>query len=134
MLLKRLKLNANEAMRSGADATRRSGKVTLRNTCQPARAVDAGRLRELARGSPAELRCQTRKKYGKPSQKLTSRHDTLAHVGREPRDLGRERPVDQAEVVVQQARPRRAPTRNAGIAYGMISSERWSRRSAGRSC
>ena len=46
-MLKLLKLNANEAIRSGATATSSSGSVIRRNTCQAPAAVDARRLDEL---------------------------------------------------------------------------------------
>src|SRR5262245_26067889 len=80
MLLKLLKLNANEAIRSGAVATRRSGSVILRNTC-----LDVAPSTRAASVSSAGIACsapvQTRKKYGKPSQRLTRMQETFAQVG-----------------------------------------------------
>ena len=79
MLLKLLKLKANDAIRSGAAATSSSGKVTFRNTCGPlAPSTRAASL--SSSGIACRAPVQTRKKYGKPSQKLTRMHDTLAQL------------------------------------------------------
>ena len=80
MLLKRLKLNANDAISSGAVATSRSGSVTFRNTCRlPAPSTRAASL--SSSGTACRAAVHTRNQYGKPIQTLTRMHDTFAQVG-----------------------------------------------------
>ena len=105
MLLKLLKLNANDAIISGATATSSSGSVTRRKICHGTAAVDVGGLCQLL-GIDCSAPIETRKKYGTVSQKLTRMHETFAQFGvEEPRDVDVEAPVHDAEVVVQQALP-----------------------------
>ena len=123
MLSKLLKLNANDAIISGATTMRSSGSVTRRKTCHaPPPSTRA------ASTSSAGIDCsapsETRKKYGNVSQTLTRMHRDLRPVGvEEPRHVQVEQLVDDAEVVVQEARARRGATRKPGIAYGMTSSD-----------
>src|SRR6266545_3583508 len=78
MLLKLLKLNANEAIISGATATSSSGRVIRRKTCH----APAPSTRAASTSSPG-IDCsapsETRKKYGNVSQRLTRITDPLAH-------------------------------------------------------
>ena len=64
MLLKLLKLNANDAIRSGATATSSSGSVTRRKTCQRAAAVDARRLDQLRRNRLQRARARRGRSTG----------------------------------------------------------------------
>src|SRR5439155_24036328 len=80
MLLKLLKLNANDAIMSGATVISSKGNVTLRKTCQaPPPSTSA------ASTSSAGIDCsaprQTREKYGSGSQTLTRITETRAHHG-----------------------------------------------------
>src|SRR3990170_7021461 len=80
MLLKLLKLKANEAIRSGATATIRSGSVTRREICK--RAPPSTRAASVSSaGIDWRAPRQTRKKYGKVSQRLTRVMETFAHHG-----------------------------------------------------
>src|SRR3954466_10360385 len=80
MLLKLLKLKANEAIINGARVVRESGKVTLRTPGQPPPPSTWA-----ASTSSAGIDCsaprQTRKKYGTVSQTLTKMTETRAHHG-----------------------------------------------------
>ena len=106
MLLKLLKLKANDAIRSGAVAMSSSGSVILRkiwNGPPPSTLAASTSSFGIDWSAPR----QTRKKYGTVSQVLTRITENFAHVGvEEPRrcspwqDL-----VDHPEVVVQQAAP-----------------------------
>ena len=70
MLLKLLKLNANEAIISGATATSRSGSVTRRKICQaPPPSTRAASV--SSSGIDCSAPIETRKKYGTVSQTLT---------------------------------------------------------------
>ena len=106
MLLKLLKLNANDAIRSGPTATRRSGSVTRRKICNaPPPSTRAASV--SSSGIDCSAPIETRKKYGTVSQTLTRMHDTFAPVRVEqPRNVWMWRiSVDDAEVVVQEALP-----------------------------
>ena len=64
MLLKLLKLNANDAIISGATATSSSGSVTWRKTCHaPPPSTRAASVSSL--GIDCSAPSETRKKYGK---------------------------------------------------------------------
>ena len=77
MLLKLLKLNANDAISSGATATSSSGSVTLRNTCQaPPPSTRAASISSA--GIDCSAPSETRKKYGNVSQTLTRITETFA--------------------------------------------------------
>src|SRR5690242_14335946 len=70
MLLKLLKLNANDAIISGATATRRSGSVTRRKIAQPPPPSTFAASVNSA-GIDCSAPIDTRKKYGVVSQPLT---------------------------------------------------------------
>ena len=77
MLLKLLKLNANDAISSGATATSSSGKVTRRKICSgPPPSTRAASVSSSGIDWSAPI--ETRKKYGTVSQVLTRMHDTFA--------------------------------------------------------
>src|SRR3954454_3507932 len=80
MLLKVLKLNANDAIIRGVTATSSSGNETLRKTGHAAPPST-----RAASVSSAGIDCsaprQTRKKYGTVSQTLTKMTETRAHHG-----------------------------------------------------
>src|SRR5438552_18495799 len=80
MLLKLLKLNANDAIISGATVIRSSGNVTLRNTC-PAPPPSTCAASSSSAGIDCRAPRQTRKKYGTVSHTLTKITETLAHHG-----------------------------------------------------
>ena len=105
MLLKLLKLNANDAISSGATATSSSGSVTLRNTCHaPPPSTRAASVSSA--GIDCSAPSETRKKYGNVSQTLTRMHRDLRPPRvEEPRDVDVEDLVDDPEVVVQQPLP-----------------------------
>ena len=87
MLLKLLKLKANEAIRSGAIATSSSGSVTLPEDLQRAGAVDARGLGQLLRDRLQRAE-RDEEEVRELSQTLTRMHDTFAHVRvEEPRDV-----------------------------------------------
>ena len=120
MLLKLLKLNANDAIISGATATSSSGSVTFRKTCH----ARCRRRRAPPRYSSAGIDCsapsETRKKYGNVSQTLTRITETRAHVRVEqPGDAGcGSTLIDDAEVVVEQALPDEQIERRPGPRTG----------------
>ena len=105
MLLKLLKLNANDAIRSGAVATSSSGSVTLRNTWQPAGAVDTRRLRQLL-GHRLQRAGADEEPVREPEPDVD---EDARHLGpgrvEEPGDVGPERLVDDPELVVQEPLP-----------------------------
>src|SRR5256885_4594956 len=77
MLLKLLKLKANDAIRSGEVATSTSGSVMRRKICigpPPSTCAASFSSSGIDWSAPIE----TRKKYGTVSQKLTRMHDTFA--------------------------------------------------------
>ena len=105
MLLKLLKLNANDAIRSGAVATRSSGSVTLRNTCSAAGAVDPCRLRQLLGDRLQRARADEEPvREAEPDVDEDARHLRPGRV-EEPGDVGAERLVDDPELVVQKPLP-----------------------------
>ncbi len=85
MLLKLLKLNAKEAIISGAVEMSSSGSVIRRKTCQP----PAPSTRAASTRSPG-IDCSaprlTRKKYGNVSQTLTRMTENRAHQGSNSHD------------------------------------------------
>ena len=105
MLTKLLKLNANEAISSGATTIRSSGSVMRRKICQRAAAVDAGRL-DSSPGIDWSAPSETRKKYGhgQPDADERSPRPSPRRV-EEPRDVRSAGAVDDPEVVVQEAAP-----------------------------
>src|SRR4029450_6966993 len=80
MLLKLLKLNANDAIISGATATSKSGSVTFLNTCQaPPPSTWAASVSSF--GIDCSAPSDTRKKYGTVSHMLTKITEKRAHHG-----------------------------------------------------
>src|SRR5260370_39654386 len=80
MLLKLLKLNAKDAIISGATATSRSGSVIFRKTCQaPPPSTSAASINSL--GIDCRAPSEMRKKYGTVSHTLTRMTETRAQVG-----------------------------------------------------
>src|SRR3954466_3282338 len=80
MLLKLLKLKANEAIINGARVVRESGKVTLRTPGQPP-PPSTWAASISSEGIDCSAPRQTRKKYGTVSQTLTRITETRAHHG-----------------------------------------------------
>src|SRR6266571_5281094 len=77
MLLKLLKLKANDATIKGATATSNNGKVTFRKTCQaPPPSTRAASYNSAGIDCSAPI--ETRKKYGNVNQMLTRITDTRA--------------------------------------------------------
>src|SRR5947209_20121618 len=80
MLLKLLKLNANDAIISGATAMSRSGSVTFRKTCHaPPPSTSAASI--SSPGIDCRAPRETRKKYGTVSQTLTRITEKRAQFG-----------------------------------------------------
>src|SRR5437879_6184950 len=78
MLLKLLKLNANDAISKGATTTSRSGIVTRRNTWR--RLAPSTRAASISSvGIDWSAPIETRKKYGNVSHVLTRMIETRAH-------------------------------------------------------
>src|SRR5436309_15776555 len=79
MLLKLLKLNANDAIISGATATRSSGSVTRRKIAQPPPpSTRAASVRSPGIDCSAPI--ETRKKYGGVKQTLTTMTESRAQL------------------------------------------------------
>src|SRR2546430_1882460 len=79
MLLKLLKLKANDAIRSGVVATSSNGSVTRRKICHgPPPSTWAASVSSCGIDWSAPI--ETRKKYGTVSQKLTRMHETFAQL------------------------------------------------------
>ena len=125
MLLKLLKLNANDAIISGATAISSSGSVTLRKICQP-RAPSTCAASVSSAGIDWSAPIETRKKYGNVSQMLT-------RITRDPApSTGRTATAMSTCWNVLLMTPKssfRSPfqtssDRKPGIAYGMISDDR----------
>src|SRR3954451_5131976 len=123
MLLKLLKLNANDAIISGATAIRSSGSVTLRKTCQP-RAPSTVAASVSSAGIDWSAPIETRKKYGNVSQMLTRITEKRAHHGSNSQG------IDVWNVLLMIPKSSfRSPfktssDRKPGIAYGIISDVR----------
>src|SRR3954447_18998105 len=127
MLLKLLKLKANDAIISGATATSRSGSVTLLKTAHPlppsTRAASVS-----STGIDCSAPIETRKKYGVVSHTLTMITDTLAHHG--SKSHGTCTPNGASSVwfttpkVSFSSPAHTSRDRNPGIAYGMMIDER----------
>src|ERR1044071_9271359 len=80
MMLKLLKLNANEAISSGATETSSNGSVIsrqIRNGDAPSIRADSISSFGIACSAPVQIRNM----YGKPSHRLTSTTDSLASQG-----------------------------------------------------
>ena len=78
MLLKLLKLNAKDAISSGATTTSRRGSVTRRKTWnRPPPSTRAASVSSVGIDWSAPI--ETKKKYGKVSQVLTRITETRAH-------------------------------------------------------
>src|SRR6266511_2210166 len=126
MLLKLLKLNANEAIISGATATSKSGSVTFRKICHappPSTRAASTSCDGIDCSAPSE----TRKKYGTVSQTLTKITETRAHHGSKSHGIPRcvmllTTPKSSLSKPCQTSSERKA-----GTAYGITSSERYVR-------
>src|SRR3954447_10622931 len=80
MLLKLLKLNANDAIISGVTLMSSSGNETFRNTCMaPPPSTRAAST--SSEGIDCSAPRQTRKKYGTVNQTLTRMTERRAHHG-----------------------------------------------------
>src|SRR6478736_3704924 len=126
MLLKLLKLNANEAISSGAVATRTSGKVTRRKICHglpPSTCAASFNSSGIDCKAPIE----TRKKYGTVSQKLTRMHDTLAQFASKSHGMFRcSRRLTTPKSSFRSPCQTRSE-KNPGTAHGMRMSDRYVR-------
>src|SRR5262249_27202034 len=126
MLLKLLKLNANEAIISGVTLTRSSGNDTLRKTCQaPPPSTRAASV--SSDGIDCSAPRQTRKKYGTVSQTrpmMTERRAThgLKSHGIWVWNTWLTTPKSSLSSPCHTSR-----ARNAGTAYGMTSTARYVR-------
>ena len=102
---KLLKLNANDATSSGATETSSSGNVILRKFVQPlAPSIEAASLRSP--GIDCSAPVHTRNMYGNPIQRFVSDDGDLGRPRvAEPVDVEAQRPVDEAELGVVEARP-----------------------------
>src|SRR6266705_572133 len=126
MLLKLLKLNANDAIINGATATRRSGSVIFRKTCQaPPPSTSAASIYSLENDcrAPREMR----KKYGTVSHTLTRITETRAQFGSNSQGMlmWKARLTTPKSSLSKPCQTSNAS--NAGTAYGMISSARYVR-------
>ena len=126
MLLKLLKLNANDAIISGATATISSGSVTRRKICQPpppsTRAASVSSL-----GIDCSAPIETRKKYGVVSQTLTMITETRAQVASKSHGTWMPTCPSSWFTTPKSSFSRPAQTssdRKPGIAYGITSTER----------
>src|SRR5581483_1745036 len=130
MLLKLLKLNANDEIISGATATSRSGSVTHRNTCQaPPPSTRAASV--SSSGIDWSAPSETRKKYGVVSQTETRITVTRAQLA--SKSHGTLTPtcerIDLLTTPKSSFRrpPHTSSERKPGIAYGMIRIDRYVR-------
>src|SRR6266511_677473 len=126
MLLKLLKLNANDAIINGATATRRSGSVNFRKTCHaPPPSTSAASINSL--GIDCRAPRETRKKYGTVSHTLTRITERRAQFGSNNHGML----VWKARFTTPKSslsRPcQTSKARKAGTAYGMIRSARYVR-------
>src|SRR6266540_4455912 len=127
MLLKLLKLNANDAIIRGATAISRSGSVTFLYSCQaPAPSTFAASVSSL--GIDCSAPSETRKKYGKVSQRLTRMTDTFAQLGSKSHGMCAWRMPRLTTPKSSLSRPcQTSNDRNPGTAYGITSSDRYRR-------
>src|SRR6266511_782857 len=121
-----LKLNANDAIISGATATSNRGSVTFRKTCQaPPPSTRAASINSF--GIDWSAPSETRKKYGTVSQTLTKITENRAHQGSKSQGMS----VWKSRFTTPKSslsRPcQTSSDRNAGTAYGMTSSTRYER-------
>src|SRR5215207_6764539 len=125
MVLKLLKLNANDAMSNGATVTSSSGSLMSRNTAHGF-APSTVAASWMSSGIDWSAPMQTRNMYGNPSQRFTMSTDTLAMSGSvsqgtsaPPRSTWLMNPKLSFIMPAQTSAPR-----NDGIAYGRIISTR----------
>src|SRR5919198_2193729 len=126
MLLKLLKLNANDAIRSGPTATSRSGSVTRRKIDQaPPPSTFAASVSSA--GIDCSAPSETRKKYGVVSQTLTRTTDTLAQFASNSQGTVKPR-CDKSPFTTPKlsfSRPAQiSRLRKPGIAYGITITDR----------
>src|SRR5204863_1012367 len=123
MLLKLLKLNANDAIISGATATSSSGSVTRRNTAQaPPPSTRAASVSSA--GIDCSAPSETRKKYGVVSHTLTSTTDTRAQFESKSHGTCTWKTRFTTPKSSFRRPPQTSSDRNPGIAYGVTSTER----------
>src|SRR6476659_6174764 len=127
MLVKLLKVNANDAIISGATAISNSGSVTFLKSCQaPAPSTFAASV--SAPGIDCSAPSETRKKYGKVSQTLTTMTDTFAHVGSNSQGMCAWRMPRLITPKSSLSKPcQTSNDRNEGTAYGSTSNDRYRR-------
>src|SRR6266849_1115152 len=126
MLPKLLKLNANDAIISGATATSSNGSVTLRNDAH-ALAPSTRAASISSDGIDCSAPSETRKKYGTVSHVLTTITETFAQLG--SNSHGTCRPTWPSNLLITPKSsfisPRQTSSeRKPGIAYGRISADR----------
>ena len=123
MLLKLLKLNANDAIISGATATRSSGSVTRRKIAQPpppsTRAASVS-----SAGIDWSAPIETRKKYGVVSQTLTRITDTRAQFASKSHGMCVWKSLFTTPNSSFSRPPQTRSERKPGIAYGMTRTDR----------
>ena len=123
MLLKLLKLNANDAIISGATATSSSGSVTRRKIAQaPPPSTRAASVSSA--GIDCSAPSETRKKYGVVSQTLTITTETRAQLASNSHGTW----MPNSLLITPKSsfsRPAQiSRLRKPGIAHGMISADR----------
>ena len=118
--MKLLKLNAKDAIRSGATTTSSSGSVMRRKTCQAL--PPSTRAASISSpGIDCSAPMETRKKYGKLSHRLTRSTETFAQCGSKSHGTLRwKRRFTTPNWSL--SRPRQTSSdRKPGIAHGMTS-------------
>src|SRR5690606_19332087 len=120
-----LKLNANEAISSGATDTSSSGSVIsrqIRNEDAPSIRADSISSAGIACNAPVQIRNM----YGKPSQRFTSTTDSLASHGSvshgidaPPKKVWLTKPKSVFSIPDQSS-----ADMNAGNAYGTMKNDR----------
>src|SRR5436190_17184179 len=127
MLLKLLKLNANDAIISGVTLTSSSGNDTFRNTCQaPPPSTRAASIN--SDGMDCSAPRDTRKKYGTVSQTLTKITETRAHQGLKSQGTCVWKTLLTTPKSSFSSPCQTSRARNAGTAYGMTRTTRYVRR------
>src|SRR6266511_366745 len=123
MLLKLLKLNASDAIISGATAISSSGSVTLRNTCHaPPPSTRAASYSSL--GTDCNAPIETRKKEGKVSQRLTRMTETLAQFASKRQGTSRWNAWLTTPNLSFSRPDHTRIERSPGMAYGITSTDR----------
>src|SRR6187399_1256967 len=125
MVLKLLKLNANDAMSSGATVTSSSGSLMSRNTAQGF-APSTVAASCSSSGIDCSAPVHTRNMYGKPSHRFTSSTENLASTGSVSQ--GMDAPPNSTWLMKPKLSfimpAQISAERNDGTAYGRIMSTR----------